>query len=663
MSSVRWTPARVAGLAAVLGVAVLCSFWGITVRDLADTELDEFSGSGPMGILRRSISPTSGDWGAHMPLSHLIRWHVVRLIGEQSPLAWRLHSATGAVLAAALTWWAVARQGRLALAAAAGLIVAAHPVMSFHAHESTNYALGPVLGGALLLALLAWERDRPRAGVLLGVAAVVGLFNDLFFVFPVAFAFLWTAARAAGVGATLGEVRRRFLVTWGIVAGAGLGPAVWFLVHLGRLDAEQIIGPHADPIPSESVSLLGAAWDLSLRFAGGYLGGYLDAGDRDPWTTWAPLALLVLIAVRAARDRSEQGAVHRLATWMALGSFALILLVRLGFGLAFGREFTTEPRIFSALLIPLVLGWSGLCAALGRRAGLLALGGLLVAVAIPTARQLGNLSARDSRAAAFIVEHHRSGDLLLVNRQVRWRLPPDLVSDDMPDCLSDASEDTLPDRIWIARPGDGQELPVLWTCDGAERDLLGSGRWRLRHHARWFPPAYDRRSASFLPELNLQLVERGAPSVGPGNGRPVDVSFRRRPLDGGGGVLLARAGLVSSMNGRPADGEEPLSVDVPWAEGVRFEELPVGHWMRLEVRAQQEPSASLNGLLGPMYLPLLDLDPVPILADPLEPARSEALPAFSAPALRVAERALRALLAFGLAIGLLVAGVRPPRSW
>jgi len=648
----------------VFGVAVLCSFWGISVRDLGSTELDEFSGSGPMGILVRSISPTDSDWGAHMPLSHVIRWNVVRILGEQSPLAWRLHSAVAAVCAALLTWWAVARRGRLALALGAGLIVAMHPILAFHSHEASNYAMSTLMGGVLVLSLMRWEEGQRFSGLQLGAVVLLGMLNDLFFVFFVAFVFLWTSARALGLGrgAVVGDVRRRFLATWGLVSAAALGPSLWFISHLRKLNTEQIIGPHADPIPDGGQSLVTIAWELGLRFGGGYVGGYLDAGTKDPWLVWAPLALLVLVAVWAWRDKSEAAAVHRVGAWMVLGSLALLLAALLCFHLAFERDFSTEPRTFAAFVVPLVLGWTGLCGALGRRAGLLGLGGLLVMVAIPTARQLGDLPDRDSRAAALLQKHHRPGDLHLVSRQVRWRLPAGFVSEDTPECMQ-GSEEELPDRIWLARPANGGERPVLGTCDGERMDLIATGRWRLRYHARWYPPDYDRQSGSFIPELVVALLERQAPSAGPGAARALDVRFERGLFGGGDAATVARAQLLPDVDGGVNDRMEPRVVDVKWSERVRFEDLPVGDWMRLQVTRLNHSPSTLGGLLRPMHDALVDLDPVPILSDPLEPVRTVRLPAFSGPRLRVFERALRALVPFALAIGLLVAGIRPPRSW
>ncbi|MCO4773950.1 MAG: hypothetical protein KDA24_28210, partial [Deltaproteobacteria bacterium] len=92
--------AALAGPALGLGAALVATFWGIEVRDLSSTELEEFNGSGPLGILLRSITPTENDWGAHMPLSHLIRVTLVQILGETQPLAWRLHVAVASCGAA-----------------------------------------------------------------------------------------------------------------------------------------------------------------------------------------------------------------------------------------------------------------------------------------------------------------------------------------------------------------------------------------------------------------------------------------------------------------------------------------------------------------------------------------------------------------------------------
>jgi|GEM_PF-6721327 len=639
------SPRALAGVALVLGTALVTSLWGVELRDLSSTELEEFTGSGPMGILLRSITPTDNDWGAHMPLSHLLRWVLVELFGESRPLAWRLHVATASCAAAVLGWHLLARSGRQGWAVAAGLLVAVHPVVSFHAHESSNYGFGALMGGLLLLALLRWEEDRPGAAAGLTAAVLLGMSNDLFFAFPALAALGWTGWRAA----TERAVKARFLAAWGAVAAIAAAPVVWFLVHMARLPTERIIGPHADPIPDESRSVLAAAWGVSQRFADGYVGGYLDGGGTfSPWLDGPALLLVALIGVAFLR-RPGTPAIAATAAWLSLVPFGIVLMARLGFGFVTGREFTTEPRIFSALTIPLIIGWTLLCARLGRRGGALAWVALLTALSIPTARQLATISDRDTRAAQRITELAGPDDAILVSRQVRWRLPDEVAARAL-DCLDRSAP--LPSRIWMAVERDAEEPQTAWDCEGEVVARPGDG-WVLRLVERLVPPDYERQSASFLPELVLSMIEQGE---SPGGERSLQVTVSR-PAPWVGALLIS-ADSFPERDGRPV-------FDVG-ADGVRVPLLPrggelaavvpaltVGHWVRLAVRPADPPESSMLGLLLPLSQPLRDLDAVPVLSDPLLPQRIE-LTALASPALRVGERILRSSLALFLLVGVLI---------
>lgn len=629
----------------MLGAAVIASFWGLEVRDLSSTELEEFSGSGWSGILRRSITPTENDWGAHMPLSHLVRVAVVDLLGETRPLAWRLHVAIASCAAALMAHHLVARDGRRKLALGAGLLVALHPVLSFHAHESTNYGFGAVLGALLLLAVLRWEEGRARSGLLLSAAVVLGMSNDLFFIFPALIACAWTGWRAWKEP----SARRRFATAWGSVLLVALGPAMWFLRHAMLLHSENIIGPHADPIPSEGMAVVPAAWDLLRRFAGGYVGGYLDAGHHDPWLTHGPVVLVLLIGVALLR-RPGLPRLGVTAGWLSLGSFALVLLAHLAFVAITGREFTTEPRIYTALIVPLCVAWAVLCSQLGPRVGAGALGLLVTLVAVPTGRQLATLSDRDTRAADRIARHLRPGDGLMVTRQVRWRLPDALQERAGGTCIEDASE-PLPDRVWMALEEDGEQLQGVRGCDGENLARPGDG-WRVRLHERYSPPDYDRKSASFLPELVLVALERGEPLAGDPT---LDVTVHPTLFSGRGDLAL-----VADIF--PGDGERPDMQGEPRSSRTSLIEsggslkttatgLGQGDWTRLSVRRNHAPQNSLGGLLRSLDQPLVDRDAVPVLAQPIEPTTIE-LPPLSGPGLRILERVLRALLALGITLGL-----------
>jgi len=638
-------PSALAGPTLVLGAAVIASFWGLELRDLSSTELEEFSGSGWGGILRRSITPTENDWGAHMPLSHLVRVGVVDLLGEARPLAWRLHVAVASCLAALMAHHLVARDGRPKLALGAGLLVALHPVVSFHAHESTNYGFGPFLGALLLYAVLRWEEDRARSSLLLAAAVVLGMSNDLFFLFPALIACAWTGWRAWREPTS----RRRFATAWGSVALIGAGPALWFLRHALLLRSENIIGPHADPIPTESAAMMPAAWDLLRRFAGGYVGGYLDAGHHDPWLTHGPVVLVLLVGVVFLR-RPGLPRLGVTAGWLALGSFTLVLLARLIFGAVTGREFTTEPRIYTALTVPLCISWTLLCSQMGPKFGAGALGLLVTLVAVPTGRQLATISDRDTQAADRITRLLRPGDGLMVTRQVRWRLPEVLQRRAGGTCIEDTSV-PLPDRVWMALEEDGEQLQAIRGCDGQTLARPGDG-WRVRLHQRFSPPDYDRKSASFLPELVLVALERGEPLAGE---QSIDITVQSTLLSGSGDLVLV-ADIFPGDGERPDMRSEPRSSRAPLMKnGDRLAAtasgLREGDWTRLSVRRSDAPQNSLGGLLRALDQPLIDRDAVPILAQPIEPTTLE-LPPLSGPALRVLERLLRSLLALGLLLGL-----------
>lgn len=636
------TPRARAGAALVLATAVLTAFWGLDVRDLSSTELEEFSGSGPRGILLRSITPTDNDWGAHMPLSHVIRWWLVELLGETRAWVWRLHVALASVAAAGVTVFGTRRQlGPWSILA--GLLVALHPVTSFHAHESTNYGFGALLGALLLVALLAWEEGARRGALLLAGALLLGLSSDLFFVFPAAVAFAWTGWRALREP----ERRRPFAVAWGAAAAVLALPGAWFAVHMARLGGEGLVSPHADPIPEESLGLVATTWDLASRFAGGYLGGYGDAGEADLWVVGGPLLLLLACGLALLRPPGRPS-LPRTAAALLLGSFGLVLVARLVFGVITGREFTTEPRIYTALVAPLAVALTALVRALAERSralGGLAAAGLVVALAVPTARQLATLSDRDSRAVALLASHARPDDALVVSRQVRWRLPPQL-ADQVVDCVSGA------ERIWWAREGDGGEVPSPPLCDAAP-----PGPRHVTLHHRYVPPPYDRKSASYLPEL---VVTAFAPGPAPDGPAPPTVSVRRGFLSGGG-ALQVEARVQPQADGRPDDGVEPRTrrQDLQGPLHV-FEPEPTPAWVRFGVRPAVEDGPSLAGLLRPLRVPLQDLDATPVLASPLAPPPME-LPALSAPGLRVFERLLRTLLGVGLLLSSLLS-LRPGRT-
>ena len=646
-------PATLAGAALVLGAAALSAFWGLEVRDLSNTELEEFAGSGPLGILTRSITPTENDWGAHMPLSHIIRVVLVDLLGETRPLSWRLHVALASCAAALVTWRLGSQRLGPRWGVAAGLLVGLHPVVSFHAHESTNYGFGALMGALLVAAVLRWEEDAPGGALLLGAAAAVGMFNDLFFIFPFLAAFAWTGWRALADS----TARSRFLRAWGGVAALFSLPALWFLSNASKLPGERIVGPHADPIPPESEAMLVAGWDLMRRFAGGYVGGYLDAGEGDLWVTGGPVVLVLLIGVFALR-RPGPVDIARTAAWLGLVAFGGILIARLLFGAMTGREFTTEPRIYTALTPALALGWTSLCARLGGRVGGPLLAVLIVLVAIPTVRQLATLSHRDTRAAEVLQRHVQEGDVLVVTRQVAWRLGDALRERAHQGCLRIDELGGLPDRIWLAAEEDGEQLQAVRDCEGHEVARPGDG-WRVRVHERFSPPDYDRKSASFLPELVVTALERGDPSIAP---RDLGLRVVRTP-GGASAPLEARVSIFAGSDGRPDEDVEPLMEERAFVgdegnESARFDGLGPGSWVRVSINRRDAPDNSLGGLLLPLGQPVLDLYALPVLANPLLGPRTIELPPVSGPGLRVAERLLRTLLALALLVALSLAAVR-----
>ncbi len=646
--------ARLAGRALVLGVAVVTAFWGLGVRDLGAVELEEFAGSGPLQILVRAISPAEADWGAHMPLTHVIRWVLVALLGATNPVAWRLHVAVASVAGALLAHQLLARSGRDRLAVLAGLIVASHPLVSFHAHESGNYGFGAMLGGLLLLALVRWDEGRPRADFLLAGAVVLGMSSDLFFVFPAAAACAWTVWRAAGEDGLVPRVVR----TWGTVLAAGVLPGLWFLRHALRLRSEHLIGPHADPIPPENAAAVAAAWDLLRRFGGGLVGGYLDSGERDLWLVGGPV-VLVLVTFAALLRAPRPGDVARSAAWIVAVGVGLVLCARLGFGAVTGREFTTEPRIYANLVVPLAVGWAALCGRLGPWAGGAVAALLLTTLAIPTARQLASLSDRDTRAAAFLSAHVGPDDVLVTSRQVRWRLPPSLRARAHEHCIEGTLD--LPDRVWLAVEQDGERLQDVLDCDDGVLARPGQG-WRVREHQRLTPPPYDRRSASFLPELVLAMLERGPVPDGP---VPLRVRVTQPPGSGAGALTWVVDGIPSE-DGRPLNDLEERHFEAPVPSGSRdvtmkAPPLPAGSWARTRVRRTEPLGDSWRGLLAAFESPVRDLDAVPVLADPLAPTPLRLEP-FAGPHVRTAERLLRWTVACLLLLGLPIARWRRRRA-
>lgn len=658
----------VAGAALVLALGAASSFPGLGLRDLTADEIGQFHGLGPLGMESRAVDPER--FGAHMPLAFQLRWVALAVLGESSAVAWRIHAALGACLGALATFWIVARRGGIGVAVAAGAVVATSPILSFHAHESSNYALGP-LTGALTLAGLAGISGKGRAGPwLLGAGLLLGVRNDMFFAFP-------GAAAAIATLVLLYRSRRRARLAWR--AAGAWAPALGvfaaqtavFLVRLGRLGGsafDRVIVPHADAGSPEAAAPLAVAGRTVTGFAAAYADGYRDAASVDPWIVAGPVAVLLACAALALlRGRGDP--LVRSALVLLLGSLGVFVAARLGFTLASGRAFSGGARVFVALLpaLAIVIARGGLAA--GPVLGPALVLGWLSVQGLATARQVLAVSDGDHRVAARLVREWREGDVLLAPATLRVRLPEGIAaSTPEPPCLT--SGGPLPRRVWhVTQPGSPL-ISGVNSCGGPPMDLAADHGYVPRLIEPWRAPEYEARSNSYLSGVQLVLLEAGTV--------PAPAMPHRRTL------RFEPAFLSGARGGRlhvdwVTDGERRTLVNAPFTPELEVEvpDVPGG---RIEVTLFPGPPPSWattdrTGLSLPLGNSVSGWDPRAILASPIDATMTFPLSPLADARLRVGIRALHGALGLVAVAALATAALAPwagrlrrrvaarPRGW
>jgi 4-amino-4-deoxy-L-arabinose transferase-like glycosyltransferase len=183
-------------LAAAVAVGLVLRAWGLGTQSLwYDEWLTTESTAGSVPQLFRSVSEVQGI----PPPYFLLVWVWVRLVGD-GEAALRASS----LLAGAATVpvaYAIARElgQRRAVARAAALLVAVHPMLVWYSQEARPYALLS-LGGALSLLAAARARNRGRARdfVVWGLVAAGGVALHYFAVFIVLAEAAWLLAARRG---------------------------------------------------------------------------------------------------------------------------------------------------------------------------------------------------------------------------------------------------------------------------------------------------------------------------------------------------------------------------------------------------------------------------------------------------------------------------------
>jgi hypothetical protein len=605
---------------------------------MATTELEEFKGSGPLAIFLKSITPTATGWGAHMPLPHIARWFVVALLGEANEAAWRIPAAVMACVGAGVAFQVFAVRGRVGHGVVVGLLLALHPTVVFHAHSATGYAFGGASGALLFAGVVAFREGRGAAVPLLGSGMILGLGSTLFFVFPAAVAVVICAVSVAR--APDRPERKRLAFRVALPTAVVLGPpTAWMAWKASRLTLLQVIEPHADEVHQGTTASLGLAVDLLRRYSASWFAGYAESLGDDPWV-WAPGASLLVIGLVVSLASGRRDTPSSTAALLLGGSLFLIAAGHLGFVAVTGREFSTQPRIYTPLAVPLVVCWAAAVHPRAARWRGLTAGLLLLLLGTVTLRVHATWSDRDRWAAEVLDRLADEGDALLVTPQVAHRLTDRRLAQ-VPDggCLP---VDRRPSRIWWAVRGDHAEPPPVPVCDGSEISLVQEG-YRVRFQASREPPLFERMSDSFVPTLALFLFERGDAARGPSD-RPT-LRLTTGLLSGARGSRLQ--GFVRSIVAGE-EGGSGESFEVPFGDVVT---LPVDPLRGLVVDLALHPAPmdharaeELGGLRQPHAEALIGWRPLVLVDDPLEPGWTLSVPALRSPSLRVGERLGRVAL-------------------
>ena len=359
----------------------------------------------------------------------------------------------------------VRRYAGALLATAAGLLVGLNPIVTFHARDSTNYALDPATGALLLAGLVAVAGAERRSGLLLAAGLIVGSVNDYYFFVTVGVAALITPLLILGAPDRRATLRQAAL-GWGLYVIAMAGPAWIFVRRLFGVELDAVFQKHAEPGDFELFyddTVPRIAKDFALAYIEGYEGTFL----REAWPT--EVAWFVLIAAVFAgvlsRDRLAQTSALLVAgTVLCLGVIAVF------FQNEFDRLFPLFPRNYLAVLPPLALIWARLfLQGLGLRLGLLGVILLVLLTAGVSLRQTLNVSDTRARLVETLDTHREKTDALLTGLNLHLRVAEtDFSAWSGDTCLPEGWD--APSRVWVLRAYPGADDWTLQRCSGEPLD-------------------------------------------------------------------------------------------------------------------------------------------------------------------------------------------------
>jgi len=640
----------------VLLVACLSAFPGLSQRDMTGDEWGHL-GQSISQMLDRSIETNNPDqFSAHMPLAWVFRHALHGLFGDEHVFVWRLHSALGCLAAALLAWWALWRRRQPAMALGVGLLVAMNPILSFHAHDSTNYSLGPLTGVLLLVGLSDLAEGRRSVRWTLPLALILGTSNDYFFVFLTISA-LFLAPFLVSMAPDSRVARRHLLWGFGLPAGLAAFPALVFAQRLGEVPFSQLVYRHANAaeVPMNAWETLSSGLaDFSLSYVHGY--GSAVRHHFDLWVNLGPLLLVLGALIVSFRSKDPM---VRIAGWLVSIAVAQILVVDYFFGQvvweAAGedgptvRDFPNFPRTYIALMPALVITWVHMLRSWGRRLGVVLVVALLLVQGTAMLRHVTSVSNTRAWAVDRIEELWQPGDLVMsclgISHRLDGRIP--LVSERRL-CLPDTLK--APDRVWMVTFPGGWEADRVGLCWNEGHKLLENG-YRVRLSEDRFLPPHDEGTNSFLQSgVRLIMLERSEPPEAPGTQAPWTAEFEPVVLGGLRGTSVIATWFESEDS---VDVSRPFGarVDLGRATGTEREFSLIVHPPTLP----QWLIKNSFGLLRPYEEPVALWPQMPLPADPVDSSLSLRTYSYSAPWLSVMVRGLSALL--GLASLLTALGV------
>lgn len=456
--------------AASAAVALAVGLWRITEPPLWRDEAATLSAVAERSLpdLMRLLGTIDAVHGLYYLFMHA--WTAVFGTGV---LAIRLPSALALAVAAAVV---AALGGRLAdawVGMAAGLLVAASPVLSRHAQEARQYTVTTALAAVstyLLVRALQERSSRWFAAYAVSVALVGWIHLFTLLILPVHLAALWTVR---------GD--RVLPIRWALAAGAGAAALLPILPLALRQRAGQV-----EWITAPDATAL-------MRLVDALAGGRVLI---------VPVLVLAVAAWWRRPAPDARVDLRILATAWAVLPPALLLAASL-----------IEPVYWLRYVIFAVPGVA-LLAAVGLRAlppwGAPAALAAMLALTVPMHLQVRSPTSRVDdvrRVAQIIAEHRRPGDGLVFEEETYRRIVaadpkafaglPDLTLERPADQVADLQGSEISDvatlrrraagvrRVWYVDRSDMEGAPGSWDQVkeeefGHSKEWRQAGRWRFR---------------------------------------------------------------------------------------------------------------------------------------------------------------------------------------